>query len=87
MTTILFDTLEFADRAMKAGFSREQAEFQAREAAQAIESKVATKGEMNAVRDELVKEIKLLEHRMIIKFGAMLGVAIGILITILKFIM
>lgn len=81
MTTLIFDTLAFADRAEKAGFTREQAEFQAREAANAIDTKIATKPELYSVRDDLIKEIKLLEHRMTIKFGAMMVAGVGILLA------
>lgn len=81
MNTITFDTLEFSKRAQEAGFTKEQAEFQAREAAHAIETKLATKPELYSVRDELIKEMKLLEHRMTIKFGAMMVAGVGILLA------
>lgn len=92
MSTLLFDTLDFAERAIKAGFTREQAEFQAREAAAAIETKLATRDDITEVhkqigltRRDFIKEIKLVEHRMTIKFGAMLVASIGILVTVLQF--
>jgi hypothetical protein len=43
MTNIVFDTLQFAKRAEKAGFTKEQAEFQAEEWVSTIESQLATK--------------------------------------------
>lgn len=86
MTTITFDTLEFSKRAQEAGFTKEQAEFQAREAAHAIETQLATKPELYSVRDELIKEMKLLEHRMIIKMGAMQIACAVIIISILQFL-
>ena len=73
MTTMIFDTLDFAERAQKAGFTREQAEFQAREIAHGIEHKLATKQDLSTLRDQLI-----------IRFGAMLGVAIAILAAIIK---
>lgn len=96
MSTIIFDTLAFADRAEKAGFTREQAEFQAREAAHAIENKLVSKEDLGtetsgirkdltSFREEVSKEFKALENRMIIKFGGMLVVAMGIYPTISKF--
>ncbi len=81
MTTIIFDTLDFADRAEKAGFTREQAEFQAREAAHAIETKLASKPELYSVRDDLLKEMKMMEQRLTIKMGGMVVAAVGILLT------
>lgn len=81
MTSLIFDTLEFSKRAQKAGFTKEQAEFQAREAAQAIETKIASKIDISDLR----KDLKDLELRMTIKLGAMQIVAIGILFTLLKF--
>lgn len=92
MTTIIFDTLEFAERAMKAGFSREQAEFQAREAANAIENKLATKSniaelqyevrtDLSRNKSDLMQEMKMMEQRLTIKMGGMMVVAVGILLT------
>ena len=81
MTTITFDTLEFSKRAQEAGFTKEQAEFQAREAAHAIETKLATKPELYTVRDELLKEMKMMEQRLTIKMGGMIVVAVGILLA------
>lgn len=81
MTTIIFDTLSFADRAEKAGFTREQAEFQAREAAHAIETKLATKVELISVKDELVTAMKMMEQRLTIKMGGMMLAAVTILLA------
>ena len=81
MTTIIFDTLDFSKRAEKAGFTKDQAEFQAKEAANAIETKIASKIDISDLR----KDIKDLELRMTIKLGAMQIVSIGILFTLLKF--
>jgi hypothetical protein len=96
MTTLIFDTLDFAERAEKAGFTREQAEFQAREAANAIENKLASKEDLNtetsgirkdltSFREEMAKEFKALENRMIIKFGVMIIAAMSAHPIISKF--
>jgi hypothetical protein len=77
---MIFDTLDFSKRAQNAGFTKEQAEFQAREAANAIETKIATKHDIT----DLKKELVLMKNELIIKFGAMLGVAIAILAAIIK---
>ncbi len=97
MSTIIFDTLDFADRAEKAGFTREQAEFQAREAANAIENKLVSKEDLNretsgirkditSFREEVAKEFKAFENRMTIKVGGMLIAAMTLYPVVSKFI-
>lgn len=80
MTTIIFDTLDFSKRAQDAGFTKEQAEFQAKEAANAIENKIATKNDILDVRKDLV----LLKQELIIKIGTMIGLGVAILAAIIK---
>lgn len=75
MTTIIFDTLDFSKRAQEAGFTKEQAEFQAREIASGVEKSLATK-----------QDLKDLELRMIIKFGGMLIVAMSVYPIISRFL-
>jgi hypothetical protein len=86
-----FDTLKFAKRAEKVGFTKEQAEFQAEEIAKVIDDHIATKNDFREIRKEVksvfsILEAKLetLENRLIIKVGSMLVIAIGVLTTILK---
>ena len=88
---IVFDTLQFAKRAEKAGFTQQQAEFQAEEIAQIISTELVTKRDLSDTRDDIKKEIRSLKQEMdsmanklTIKFGAMLVVAIGILSVIIK---
>ncbi len=78
---LAFDTLDFAERAQKAGFTREQAEFQAREIAAGVENKLATKNDVLDLRKDLV----IMQHQLIIKMGAMQVVSIGVLMTLLQF--
>jgi hypothetical protein len=80
MTTIIFDTLDFSKRAQEAGFTKEQAEFQAKEAANAIENKIATKSDIIDVRKDLV----LLQKELIIKIGTMIGLGVAILAALIK---
>ena|SRR5580698_1017441 len=81
MTTIIFDTLDFSKRAMEAGFTREQAEFQAREAANAIEYKLASKddltretsgirGDLNRETSSIRKDISSLREEVAKEFKA-----------------
>lgn len=93
MTSIPFDTLKFAKRAEKVGFTKEQAEFQAEEIAKVIDEHVATKTDMQEINKDMKSEFSLLEvklqaleNRLIIKMGGMLVVAIGVLTAILKLV-
>lgn len=97
MSTLIFDTLDFSKRAQEAGFTKEQAEFQAREAANAIENKLASKKDLStetsgirkdltSFREEMTKEFKALENRMIIKFGVMIIAAMSAYPIISKFL-
>lgn len=71
--SIAFDTLKYAKRAEKVGFTKEQAEFQAEELAKLIDERLATKD-----------DLKKLESSIVIKMGSMLIVAIGVIVTLLQ---
>ena len=75
MTTITFDTLKFAERLEKAGFTREQssaiADAQKESLSEALETQIATKSDMSSIRTELA----VLKWMM----GAMLGIGLTIL--------
>ena len=74
MPTISFDAHKFIRRLREAGISEEQAEAIAEAFRDAhIEAEVATK-----------TDLRELEYRLIIKLGAMIVVAIGIVATLVK---
>lgn len=73
MSNIVFDTLQFAKRAEQAGFTKEQAEFQAEEISKLIETELATK-----------KDLENLANKITVRFGGMLVIAIGILSVVIK---
>jgi hypothetical protein len=88
MSTIIFDTLKFAERLEKAGFTREQssaiAEAQKESLSEALETQLATKSDMSSIRTELATksdmsfirtELAVLKWMM----GAMLGIGLTIL--------
>lgn len=75
-----FDTLQFAKRALQAGFTKEQAEFQAEELVKLIDERLATKADIRLLK----LEIRSAEHRITIKMGSMMVIAVGLLATILK---
>ena len=79
MSTITFDTLKFAERLEKAGFSREQsaalAEAQKESLAEAMDTQLATRSDTSAIRLDIQKmdgEIKLIKWML----GAMLGIGL-----------
>jgi hypothetical protein len=74
MSAIPFDTLKLARSLReKAKFPSEQAEGVADALAEAFQSEIATKS-----------DLRELEHRLTVKIGSMLVVAIGILTALLK---
>lgn len=53
-----FDTLQYAKRAMNAGFTKEQAEFQAEEMGKVITDHVATKEDLNQLSKTINENIE-----------------------------
>lgn len=92
MSTITFDTLKFADTLKQAGVPPVQAEAEARAVAAAIgEVDVATRRDIDELRvatkhdiDELRKDMQAMELRLIVKLGAFIAVAVGILIAVIR---
>ena len=76
MATILFDSHSFVKRLRSTGFTEEQAEVIVDASRDAL-SQLSTK-------DELKTEIRDLEQRITIKFGAMLVVAVGVIIAAMR---
>ena len=70
---IVFDTLEYSKKLKAAGFTEQQAEIQAEALADMFENQIATK-----------RDLRELEYRLLIRLGAMLAVAIGLVATIVK---
>lgn len=67
MTAIaIFDTLQFAKKAKEVGFTAEQAEFQAEEIAKIINENLATKADLNDLKNELRKDITIAVGKMLI---------------------
>jgi len=76
MNAVTFDTLKYANRLKKAGFTPEQAEEQAGALSEVLEvnlKELATKG-------DLVQ----LEQRMIIKLGMMIFASVGAALALAK---
>jgi hypothetical protein len=94
MTALTFDTLKYANTLKKAGISQEQAEAQAGALSDVLEvnlKELATKGDLRQMESStkaefalLRAEMRELEQRMTIKFGAMMVVAIGVIAALVK---
>ena len=94
MNAITFDTLKYANRLKKAGFTPEQAEEQAGALSEVLEvnlKELATKGDLAVLKNELKGDIAMLrqemiqlEQRMTIKLGTMLTIAVGAIVALTK---
>ncbi|MBV5307206.1 MAG: hypothetical protein J0652_10995 [Desulfobulbaceae bacterium] len=87
MTTITFDTLKYTKRLRAAGFSEEQAEAFAEAQKDTLESAMdttlATKVDIHAVRDDirgLQLELRLLKWMCATTLGAMIAVLVRLFI-------
>jgi len=84
MTTITFDTLKFVERLEKAGMSRDQAtafsEAQKAAFAEALDTSLATKHDIEALRTDIAKlDARISGELILVKW--MLGVVIAIAIA------
>ena len=77
----MFNTLKYAKMLEEVGFSREQAETSIKILLEVMEEKLATKQDILDIRSD----IHLLESKLTIKLGTMLGAAIAIVTAIQKF--
>ncbi|MBF0145719.1 MAG: DUF1640 domain-containing protein [Magnetococcales bacterium] len=87
MTTITFDTHSAIKRLKAAGFDEQQAEALSDTIRQAQDAKLdelATKGDILRLEGDifrLERDLKELELRMVIKLGAMILAAVGMMVT------
>lgn len=80
MSTITFDTLKFANTLKAAGVPDKQAEAQAQAMADVLEVNIKDL----VTKDDLQKELLLLEQRLVIKLGAIVVVAVGAIAALVK---
>jgi hypothetical protein len=76
----MFDTLMYAKKLEEAGVSRQQAEAHVQIIADIVEGDLATKQDIQNLKNEII----LLEHRLIIKLGAIVTAIVAAAVTILK---
>ena len=85
----MFDTLGYAKKLEEVGVAREQAEAHVRILADVIEGNLATKQDINELRNidirDLRHEMRQLEYRLVIKLGTVVTLAIAAMATIVKF--
>jgi S-adenosylmethionine:diacylglycerol 3-amino-3-carboxypropyl transferase len=87
MNTLTFDTLKFARRLQAAGMESRLAEEQAEAMADVLKTnldELATKRDLQDLRQEFRHEMAMMEQRLIIKLGAMLTLSIGIVAALVK---
>lgn len=83
MTTVTFDTLALVDKLKTAGFDQKQAEAVIRVIADAQDA-LATKDDLKHEIEFLRRDLKELEQRIIIKLGALITLAIGVVAALVK---
>jgi hypothetical protein len=84
MSTITFDTHSFVKKLKAVGFSEEQAEVFASEQARLIEDNLATKKDLVELENNLQRDLRELEYRIIIKLGGLMAASIAVVATLVK---
>ena len=85
MTVLTFDTHEAVTILKKVGFVEQQAKALVNtvKKAQAV-TDLVTKADLDSVASDLRHEMRELEHRLIIRLGGMLVIAVGVLAVLIK---
>jgi hypothetical protein len=82
--TMPFDTHSYVKKLVAAGVPEAQAEIHAQVFGEVIIERLATKDDLQALRADLRGDLKDLELRMILRFGAMLAAAVAIMVAAQK---
>jgi hypothetical protein len=80
MTSITFDTLKYANTLKAAGVPSAQAEAEATALAEVLEINLKEL----ATKEDLKRDLKELEQRIVIKLGTLIALAIGIVAALVK---
>ena len=83
MTTITFDTQEAVIKLKAVGVSQEQADAFVRVIVES-QGELSTKRDIDDLRKDIDAQFIQLEQRLIIKLGALIAVAIGIVAALVK---
>ena len=73
MSAIAFDTLAYAKKLKKAGFTEQQAEVQAEAMAELVNEQLATK-----------RDLKELEMSLVLRLGSIMVAGIAVIATLVK---
>ena len=100
VVAIVFDTLEYASRLKRAGFTEQQAEAQVQALAAVVNDNLATrqglddlatkqdllalKNDLAALKQEVKHDMRDLEHRLTLRMGTMLSVAVVVVAALVK---
>ena len=79
-----FDTHAFVKELTAAGVPEAQAEVHARALAEIALANVATKDDIDRLRLDLRADMKDLEMRLTLRFGAMLAASVGVTVALVK---
>lgn len=89
----MINSLKYAKKLEETGVSREQAEAHIQIITELMENSLATSQDMRELKTELKQEIMqieqkilLLEHKMTIKLGTIVSIAIGVAVTVSKLV-
>ncbi len=80
MSTITFDTLKFSKRLREAGVPEKQAEAEAEALSEVLEVNLKDL----VTKEDLQRELRDLEQRMLIKLGGLMVVAVSIVAALVK---
>jgi len=83
----MVNILRYTKRLEDLGLSRELAETHVQILAEVIEGDVATKQDLNQTKEGLEHKILQMEYRLTIKMGAMMTIAVGVIISALKILL
>lgn len=76
----MFNSLKYAKKLEEVGISREQAEVHMQIMTEIIETNLATKQDVQEIR----RDIREVEYKLIIKMGTLVSIAMGVLVAVVK---
>jgi cell shape-determining protein MreC len=84
-TTLSFDTLQYAKKLIEAGVSEQQAEIQAEALRELIDDKLATKQDIQMLRQDMMQLEERMTYKLTIRLGSMIVAGIVVLGVLFKF--
>lgn len=88
-SAVHFDTLKFVERLEAGGFTHAQAKAAAEAFAEATSQELATKADISSVRADIVgvrSEIEIDKRDLKIWFGSVMVVAVGVILTAIRYL-